>query len=178
MNVTIIREYKSSVCSVPKCGKPIRRNGKCGKHSQEERRRRLGIPEWHPRGKCEVPGCSHVQHAKGYCSNHYQILKRNGSADHYRRAPNGRGSIDNIHGYRCISVNGKQYQEHRYVMQQMLGRKLRAGENVHHKNGIKTDNRRCNLELWSTSQPWGQRVRDKVKWAIELLKLYAPEKLA
>ena len=38
--------------------------------------------------------------------------------------------------------------------------------------GDKLDNRIENLELWSTSQPRGQRVADKVAWAREILDTY------
>ena len=63
-------------------------------------------------------------------------------------------------------------------MERSLGRQLRREETVHHKNGMRSDNRPENLELWSCWQPSGQRVEDKVNWAIELLTLYAPHKLA
>lgn len=63
--------------------------------------------------------------------------------------------------------------EHRLVMENILGRELLPGENVHHKDGNKENNVPENLELWvSMKQPKGQRAEDLVAWAKEILRRY------
>jgi len=76
-----------------------------------------------------------------------------------------------------VRYENKSYLEHRKIYEDFLGRKLNSNENIHHINGDRTDNRLENLELWNTSQPAGQRIEDKVQWAVELLTIYSPEKL-
>lgn len=98
-------------------------------------------------------------------------------------------------GYKLVRADGHpnatdagQIFEHRLVMSQSLGRALRDDENVHHKNGNRSDNRLtpghelggcpstcCNLELWSKAQPKGQRIADKIAWMREFIARYEPQ---
>jgi len=64
------------------------------------------------------------------------------------------GRITDKHGYIQIKDPDKKWgknsayiPEHRYVMEQHLGRKLEPFEQVHHINGVKTDNRLDNLSI-------------------------------
>jgi HNH endonuclease len=68
--------------------------------------------------------------------------------------------------------NGSYVFEHVLVMEEMLGRYLLPGENVHHRNGVRDDNRPENLELWATPQPTGIRASDALAWAREIIARY------
>jgi DNA-directed RNA polymerase subunit RPC12/RpoP len=85
------------------------------------------------------------------------------------------------HGYPLIwapehpkTGNGSYVFEHVLVMEEMLGRYLLPGENVHHRNGVRDDNRPENLELWTTPQPTGIRATDALAWAREIIARYGP----
>lgn len=76
-------------------------------------------------------------------------------------------------GYVRVRSAGKD--EHIVVMERLIGRPLKKGEEtVHHRNGIKHDNAESNLELWTSSHPAGKRVVDLLAWARELLAEYEP----
>ncbi len=81
------------------------------------------------------------------------------------------------HHPKVVDRHSKRVFEHIIIMENVLKRYLLPNENVHHKNGIRDDNRPENLELWIKSQPAGQRVSDIVAWAIEILNIYSPEAL-
>ena len=78
----------------------------------------------------------------------------------------------NADGYINVTIGGVRKRQHRWIMEQKLGRELLPNENVHHINGIKHDNRIENLELWVKSQPAGQRAGDLVAWAKEIIQRY------
>lgn len=53
--------------------------------------------------------------------------------------------------YKTITINGKQMREHRWIMQQHIGRKLETWEHVHHINDDPLDNRLENLTVLSNA---------------------------
>lgn len=166
----------------------IRKWGFCARHYRIEREAGLtGTP------KCHMPFCGSFSFSKGLCSKHYNRVwgcsrpktqaesvvrvkvrrvdgrSRRGPSRRKRgahnRPPRRRITAE---GYVMLRVDNANVFEHRYVMASHLGRELAPHENVHHKNGVRDDNRIENLELWAVPQPAGQRVEDLVAWVAEM----------
>jgi hypothetical protein len=122
--------------------------------------------------QCSLTGCEKARFSLGFCVMHYSRFKKHGTPGEVaaRRSPGAwRVTSD---GYIRRNVNGKTELQHSVVMTEVLGRDLYPDENVHHKNGDRGDNRIENLELWSSYQPAGQRVTDKLNWAYEIIARY------
>jgi len=146
--------------------------------------RNLSVPEPDINELCQLylDGWSSLRLAKYYDISKYTILRRLRVAGVKRRNvrvggpehPNWKtGRVINKDGYVKLNIgNGKRIFEHKFIMEQYLGRELIGKEEIHHINGNKQDNRIENLELckdraghkrkhqqydWSTNYPYCQR---------------------
>jgi len=175
----------SAVCLENSCENFSYARGLCKKCYQIHKRNNtldnFPIKNFPLREICSVENCNRKHIAVGLCSTHYRRLRTDGYIDPKKpikdRNPGITTSFNKSNGYMYVRYENKSYLEHRKIYEDFLGRKLNSNENIHHINGDRTDNRLENLELWNTSQPAGQRIEDKVQWAVELLTIYSPEKL-
>ncbi len=166
------RQQKLSPKPCLVCGKPV-----YYKNSTKERAKYCsntckyiglrGINHNRPRPKtgitlaCKTCGKEFYRHPSelkknktNYCSF---TCRKKGNYNPYRKgeySPTWRGGICYIKGYKYIKRydhpfknSGNYVAEHRLVMEKYLGRYLTSNEEIHHRNGIKTDNHIENLEI-------------------------------
>ena len=122
-----------------------------------------------PRKIC--PTCGKEFMLKKFARGNYNHGQKTCSRSCGHKGKKFGGFLDK-HGYRIITVDGKQTPEHRDVMEKKIGRALFAEETVHHINGQRADNRIENLELWSSRHGKGQRVEDKIEFCRTFLQDY------
>lgn len=182
------------ICSVDLCDRVQKTKGLCSGHYSRlfnfgDVRADVPLKNVSPPETCSIEGCDRKYKAKGYCAIHWHRWKKFGDPGTAEVRESGKNlhtdyagriwSITGVkasgyvHAYLWGSNNSQStVAYHRIVMQDHLGRELLPHETIHHINGVKDDNRLENLELWSSWQPPGQRITDKVAWAREILALY------
>ncbi len=182
-------------CSVEGCGQTPRAMGLCSTHyyrlakhgdpGEADLRRK-------PPRDCKVEGCSNPAVGRDdLCKSHHDRMAQYGNLmgrlcqcgvrvvrgtdlcpTHHRAAviaeiiSGTRKPVGRRHGYVVHKIRDEAVLEHRVIMEHLVGRPLEPFENVHHKNGVRDDNRPENLELWMKPQPSGQRPEDMADWMV------------
>ena len=198
--VAVGQRAEAADCAAEGCERRATERGLC--HGHYLRLLRSGeVREGEPLARaapstCQVSGCDRTAQLRRMCRTHANRKRKYGDVQADKPIREVAGEGFDSRGYWHVPVpvelrhltNGvTPYPQHRLLMAQLLGRPLRRDESVHHVNGDRSDNttngpliefRSGNLELWSRWQPAGQRVADKVAFALDILERYCPHALA
>lgn len=177
---------KTGVCSIDNCERPHLARGFCRPHYErwkDGKDLNVIIPRRKfTKGKiCEIENCHEPVESLGLCELHYERLRTGRDVHAPKPKPKLKRDLELLNdkirifelpwrdhdGYKALNAFGKMLMQHRVIWELHNGRKLEAFENIHHKNGIRDDNRIENLELWTKPQPCGQRPEDLIAWVLE-----------
>lgn len=188
-----VRNRAIKICCISNCGEIVSAKGLCARHyarwKKGDRGEKLKAPKrthtgfLSPGELCSVEKCQNLAHQRKMCGMHYRRWKIHGTPGCAERTVSPRGKMrwKDKDGYIYISrtptPNNRcpHIAEHRAIIEGKIGRSLIKGETVHHKNGIRDDNRIENLELWAANHSGGSRVKDLLEWAKEILSRYSSD---
>lgn len=169
-------------CHVIGCGRPAYYSRPwCYRHYLDEKENRpfrnLRARIGH-KAPCSHDPCDRPSRVRGLCNAH-DLQRQAGKPLGPIRERTGGAWPAGESGYMVIwdPERKRTVYEHRLVMEKTIGRHLFDDEEVHHKNGVRGDNRPGNLEIWVGSQPAGMRPEDAVSWATDILRRFTPDRL-
>jgi hypothetical protein len=125
---------------------------------------------------CSIKDCSNNASSRGWCSKHHKRWLAHKDPIKMEIGERGKGTIFN--GYRMFHIKDKKLFEHRIIMEEILGRKLKSNEIVHHIDENRLNNHPSNLQVMIRNQHIGMHTittfRDKTHKQCTNCKIIKP----